>query len=72
MLKHVAPVYYNNVYIIQQDGPLIVGSDYIATERTSTSEDDDNTGVAVGVTIAIIVVIVIIIAGVIAVIWYLQ
>ena len=59
------------VYILQEDGPLIVDNDYIAMERTASDDDDDYTaGIAVGVTIAVIVVIVIIIVGVVVIIWY--
>ena len=65
---------FPNVYILQEDGPLIVDNDYIAMDRTtSSSDDDDNTvGIAVGVTIAAIVVIVVVIVGVVALIWYYQ
>ena len=61
----------DDVSILQEDGPLIVDNDYIAMERTASSDDDDNTvGIAVGVTIAVIVVIAIIIVGVVVLIWY--
>jgi len=60
-----------NVYILQEDGPLIVDNDYIARERTTPSDDEDTAvGLTVGVVIAVIVVIVVlIIIGVCASIW---
>ena len=59
-----------NIHILQEDGPLIVDNDYLAVERTASSDDDDDdntAGVAVGVTIAVIVVMVV---GVVVLIWY--
>jgi len=58
-------------YILQEDGPLIVDNDYIAMERTASSDDKDTVaGISVGVAIAIIVVIVVlIIISVSASIW---
>ena len=62
------------MYVLQEDGPLIVDNDYIAMDRTVSSDDDDDntTGIAIGVTIAVIVVIVIVIVGVVALKRYLR